>query len=115
MLSNKTYNRLKYFATIFLPALGSLYFGISEIWGFDRTPGVNSTINVVIAFFGILLAKSSKDYQERVNQPDGDLYVVYDPDGDGPHLKLGANSANILNKDKVQFEVKHIEPEIPSE
>lgn len=32
-LSNETYDILKYIAQILLPALGTLYFAIANIWG----------------------------------------------------------------------------------
>lgn len=32
-LSNRTYNGIKFIATILFPAAGALYFGLSQIWG----------------------------------------------------------------------------------
>ena len=32
LLSNKTYDWLKYIAQVFLPAVGALYFGLAQIW-----------------------------------------------------------------------------------
>jgi hypothetical protein len=115
MLSNRTYNIIKYLVTIYLPLVGAIYFGLAETVDFERTPGVNGVINAIVAAASVLLARASAKYQKKQNAPDGELYVVHDPDGEGPHLKLSANSTGVMNKDKVQFEVKHVQPEYPSE
>ena len=63
-LSNKTYDVLKYITTIVLPALGTLYFALSGIWGFPYGKQIVGTITAVVAFLGVCLGISNKNYKE---------------------------------------------------
>ena len=64
-LNNKTYDVLKWIAQILLPALGTLYFALSRIWGFPYGEEIVGTIAAVDAFLGALLGLSSKAYYEE--------------------------------------------------
>lgn len=66
-MSNKTYDILKYIAQIVLPALGTLYFALSSIWGLPYGEQIVGTITAVDAFLGALLGISSVKYNK-----DGD-------------------------------------------
>ena len=58
MISNRTYDILKYIAQIVLPALGTLYFALSTIWGLPYGEQVVGTITAIDAFLGALLGIS---------------------------------------------------------
>lgn len=109
MLSNKLYNFLKYFTTVFLPGVGAIYWGLWEIFDFHRIINVNATINTIIAGLGLLLGYSSRKYNRKANAPDGDLYVAQDPVDGEKYLKLGVNNGieDITSKDVVKLQVKH--------
>ena len=64
MLTNKTYDVLKWIAQIVLPALGALYFGLSQIWGLPYGEEVVGTIAVVDTFLGALLGISTAQYNK---------------------------------------------------
>lgn len=64
MLTNKTYDTLKWIAQIVLPALGALYFGLSQIWGLPYGEEVVGTIAVVDTFLGALLGISTAQYNK---------------------------------------------------
>lgn len=64
MLSNKTYDVLKWIAQIVLPALGALYFGLSQIWGLSYGEEVVGTISVIDTFIGALLGISTAQYNK---------------------------------------------------
>ena len=68
-LSNKVYDILKYIAQIVLPALGTLYFALSKIWGFPYGTEIVGTISAVDAFLGALL-KISTDQYNATGQPE---------------------------------------------
>ena len=70
-LSNKVYDILKWIAQVILPALGTLYFGLSQIWGWPASDKVIGTITAVDAFLGLLLGFSSYSY-------DGDGTITVD-------------------------------------
>lgn len=63
-MSNKVYDILKYIAMIALPALGTLYFAIAQIWGFPYGEEVVGTITAVDAFLGALLGISTAKYNK---------------------------------------------------
>ncbi len=63
-MSNKTYDILKYIAQIVLPALGTLYFALSSIWGLPYGEQIVGTITAIDAFLGALLGISSAKYNK---------------------------------------------------
>ena len=64
-LSNRIYDILKYVAMVFLPALGSLYFALSSIWGFPYGEQIVGTITAIDTFLGALLQISSTKWRKR--------------------------------------------------
>lgn len=65
ILSNKTYDILKWIAQIALPALGALYFGLSKIWGLPYGEEIVGTITIVDTFLGALLGISTANYNKQ--------------------------------------------------
>ena len=69
-MSNKVYDVLKFIAQILLPALGTLYFALAEIWGFPYAAEIVGTITAVDAFLGAILGISTAQYnKEQLLQP----------------------------------------------
>ena len=66
-LSNSVYDALKFIAQIVLPALGALYFALSQIWGFPYGEEIVGTIAAVDAFLGCLLGISTAQYNKDNN------------------------------------------------
>lgn len=64
-LSNKTYDTLKWIAQYLLPALGTLYFSVSQIWGLPYGEEIVGTITAVDTFLGVLLGLSSAEYKKE--------------------------------------------------
>ena len=64
ILNNKVYDVLKYIAQIVLPALGTLYFALAQIWGFPFGEQIVGTITAVDCFLGALLGISSLNYDK---------------------------------------------------
>lgn len=67
-MSNKTYDILKYIAQIVLPALGTLYFALSQIWGFPYGEEIVGTVAAVDAFLGAILKISSNSYYAKLDE-----------------------------------------------
>ena len=63
-LSNKVYDVLKWIAQILLPAIGTLYFALSGIWGFPYAEAIVGTITAIDTFIGVLLGISSSQYKK---------------------------------------------------
>lgn len=64
-LDNKVYDVMKWIAQILLPALGTLYFALSKIWGFPYAAEVVGTISAADAFLGAILGLSSMNYNDE--------------------------------------------------
>ena len=64
-MSNKTYDILKWIAQILLPAIGTLYFAIAQIWGLPYAEQIVGTIMAMDAFLGAVLGISTKAYKEE--------------------------------------------------
>lgn len=63
-LSNKAYDVLKWIAMYLLPAIGTLYFALSGIWGLPYGEEVVGTITAVDTFLGVILGISSATYKK---------------------------------------------------
>lgn len=70
MMSNKTYDVLKYIAMIVLPALGTLYFALSSIWGLPYGEQIVGTLTAVDAFMGALLGLSTAQYNKQKDEDE---------------------------------------------
>lgn len=64
-MSNKTYDRLKWIAQIFLPALATFYFALATIWGFPYGEQIVGTITAIDTFLGLLLGISTTNYYKK--------------------------------------------------
>lgn len=64
-MSNKVYDLLKWIAQIALPAIGTLYFALANIWSWPYGEQIVGTITAIDAFLGVCLGISTKMY---VNQ-----------------------------------------------
>jgi TRAP-type uncharacterized transport system fused permease subunit len=63
-MNNKTYDILKYIAQIVLPALGTLYFALAQIWGLPYGEQIVGTITAIDAFLGAVLHISTNSYKK---------------------------------------------------
>lgn len=73
MMTNKTYDIVKWFAQIVLPAIGTLYFALAGIWGLPYAEQVVGTIVAVDTFLGVVLGYSSSQYAKAEAVGDVDI------------------------------------------
>jgi len=106
MLSNVTYDRLKWFALVAVPALSMLYFGIGEIWGLPHIKEVVGTISAVGTFLGVLLGLSSAKHQSDPSRFAGQV-VYQDKGGKEPdvNLVLAKSPQEFQGRKEVTFKV----------
>ena len=64
MMSNKTYDILKWITQYMLPAIGTLYFALAGIWGFPYGEQIVGTITAIDTFLGVVLGISSAQYNK---------------------------------------------------
>lgn len=80
ILTDAQYELIKRLVTVFLPALGALYFGLAQIWGFPAGEEVVGSIALVTVFLGAVLKMGERSY-DRLDTFDGTLLVEVAPDG----------------------------------
>ena len=66
-MSNRMYDILKYICQIVIPAIGTLYFALAQIWGFPYAEQVVGTLTAIDTFMGVLLGISSARYNNANN------------------------------------------------
>ena len=68
-MSNKVYDVLEVGRPVpFLPALGTLYFALADVWGLPYGEQVVGTIVAVDTFLGVVLGISTAQYNKRTNR-----------------------------------------------
>ena len=63
--SNSMYDILKYIAQIVLPAIATLYFALSQIWGLPYGEEIVGTITAIDCFLGALLGIRTAQYKKK--------------------------------------------------
>ena len=71
-LNDKVYDVLKWIALIVIPAVGALYFGLAQIWGFPYGEQIVGTLTLIDTFIGALIGISTSSYNKsmEVKTPD---------------------------------------------
>ena len=64
-LSDKAYSILKWIALYLLPALGTLYFALSGIWGLPYGEAIVGTITAIDTFIAAILGISTANYKKE--------------------------------------------------
>lgn len=70
-LNNNVYNILKWICIIVLPAIGTLYFTLAQIWGFPYAGEVTATITAIDTFLGALIGISTINYNKEKGEKNG--------------------------------------------
>ena len=115
IMSNKTYDILKWIAQILLPALGALYFGLAKIWGFPYGEEIVGTFAVLALFFGTLIGISNANYVKR-GEFDGEVGIdTSNVDKDRVVLQFNQPLEKLQGKSLVTLNVKDLVGEFPEE
>lgn len=105
-LSNKSYDVLKYVAQIVMPAVATLYFALSQIWGFPYGEEIVGTLVALNAFLGVLLGLSSSAYHKSEDRFDGTIDIL-ETDGEKLFsLNLDSDPYDLESHDEVVFKIK---------
>lgn len=64
-MDNEQYDILKYIAQIVIPAVGTLYFALSGIWGLPYGDQIVGTLTAIDAFLGVILGISTSNYNKE--------------------------------------------------
>jgi hypothetical protein len=99
-LSNKVYDTLKWITLHLLPALGTLYFALSSIWGFNYGEQVIGTITAITTFLGVILGISSANY-------DGDgTFFINGTNEDGMPIQLNEEVDDLHGQKFMTLKIK---------
>lgn len=69
-MNNKIYDTLKFIAMVVLPAIGTLYFALAQIWGLPYGEQIVGTITAIDAFLGAILGISTAQYNKKTTPMD---------------------------------------------
>lgn len=64
-LPNKVYDILKWITIYLFPAIGTLYFTVSTIWGLPYAEQVVGTISAIETFLAVILGVSTINYNRK--------------------------------------------------
>lgn len=71
-MTTKTYNRLRYFTQIVLPAAATFIVAVCEIWNISGGEQVAGTITAIVTLLSGILGVSSAIYDKEGGKYDGD-------------------------------------------
>lgn len=109
-LSNRSYNFLKFLAQIFLPAVASAYFSLSQIWHLPHATEIVGTITVLDVFLGVILSLSTKWYENSGAKYDGVIEVDESEGKKMFSLILNSDVDELDQKKEANFKIT---PRIP--
>ena len=102
-LSNTTYDRLKWFALVFIPAFEVLILTLGKIWGFPYYAEIGATVAAVGVFIAAIIGVSSKEYRKQAALLD---YEATEPDDSYTETYLTVDELAEL-RNRLQFEYEH--------
>lgn len=106
LLSDRMYNILKWLVVIVLPAFGSLYFGLSQIWGLPKAEEVVGTVTLLATFNGVILGISTRSYENSPQKYDGAMIISTTGDGKKNYsLNLESDPYDLDTKKEILFRV----------
>ena len=80
-LNDKVYDILKWIALCVLPAIGTFYFAISQIWGLPYGEEIVGTITAIDTLVGALIGISTSQYnklnKEQLKAPECRIFLHY--------------------------------------
>lgn len=68
-MTNKTFDTLRFLQTVLLPAIGTLYYALADIWSLPYAPQVVGTITALTAFLGVFVEYKRQTYDGGENEP----------------------------------------------
>jgi hypothetical protein len=105
LLSDQQYFLLNSLAVIVLPALGTLYFALAQIWGLPAGEQVVGSIVAVDTFLGVVVKVGEMSYNNSNSRYAGAINVSEQPDKTVYSLDLNHDPAELKNMDSVSFKV----------
>lgn len=67
-MSNETFDRIKWFALVFVPAFEVLILTLGKIWGIPYYSEIGASVAAVGVFLAAILGVSSKNYYKGIGE-----------------------------------------------
>lgn len=107
LVTGKAYDSLKGVVQLILPALGTLYFTLAQIWGLPYGEEVVGSITAIALFGGVIIGVSKHQYDHSEQKFDGAVNV--DNDLDDPYsLEFKKKLEELTQKDQVTLKVNRL-------
>lgn len=108
-LTNKQYDVLKWIALYLLPALGTLYFTLSGLWGLPYGEQIVGTITAIDTFVAVIIGISTHNYNG-----DGTLMIdTSNPNVDTYRFNMDDDLDTLRDRKTILLKVDanaHIDP-----
>jgi hypothetical protein len=107
ILSPAVYDKLKKTVQFILPLIGSIYFGLGQIWGFPKIEEVIGSITVLNTALGSVVGISKSRADKADTATDGDLVITEDPGGVASWMMAFEGDPELLkDRENITFKVK---------
>lgn len=107
LISNTSYNYLKYTVQIALPALGTLYFTLASIWNLPYGEQVVGTITAIALFGGVMIGVAKNKYEKSDVKFDGAMNVDHAADEEF-RLEFKQELPDLADKDEITLKVNRL-------
>lgn len=102
-LPDGMYDKLIAVVLYAIPALGTLYFGLAQIWGFPYGEEVVGTLVAIETFLGVVLGVSRKNY---IPETEGSLnFQETDPTEEFLTVQLDKHVFDLQDGELVTFRI----------
>lgn len=106
IFSGKTYDFVKKLVQMILPALGTLYFSLANLWDLPAAEQVVGTLTAFTLFLGVLVGISSNRYNAGTVGYDGQMLVSTNNAGSTMYtLELNVDPEEIAKKASIAFKI----------
>ena len=106
IMTDRTYNVLRWVSQYYLPAAGTLYFTLAGIWGLPYGEQIVGTLSAISLFIGVIIGISSRQYAKSGAGTDGTMLLDdSDPNKDVFQLHLDTPLETLINKSSITFKV----------
>lgn len=106
VVSDATFDRLRFVSDILLPAIAALYFGLAQIWELPKAEEVVGTIALVTTAAGALLRALRSSYKSSEARFDGSISIAPGDDPDTSTLNVSLDPEAMAEKDEVLVKVR---------
>ena len=106
VLSDAWYTRFKWLVVIVLPAAGTLYFALEQLWGLPSPEQVLGTVLAFQTFLGAILGVSTNQYKNSEARYDGTLTTTDTDKKKIVSVETNMHPDQLAEKDEVILKVK---------